>query len=177
MCSLHGHFDILPRGKLLQKYTAFQERHWVLFIGVIQSLSHVQLFAIHGLQCARFPCPSPSPSSRVCSHLCPLGWWWHSTISSSVVPFSSCLQSFPTSGSFPLTHIFESGGQSTGVSALASFFPKKSQGWSLSEWTGWIFLQSKGLFFTTTVRKHQFFGNQPSLWFNPYIHVWLLEKP
>ena len=127
MCSLHGHFDILPRGKLLRKYTAFQERYWVLFIGVIQSLSHVQLFAIHGLQCARSPCPSPS--SRVCSHSCPLGWWWHSTISSSVVPFSSCLQSFSTSGSFPLTHIFKSGGQSTGVSASAPVLPMDIQGW------------------------------------------------
>ena len=138
MCSLHGHFDILPRGKLLQKYTAFQERHWVLFIGVIQSLSHVQLFAIHGLQCARFPCPSPSPSSRVCSHSCPLGWWWHSTISSSVVPFSSCLQSFPTSGSFPLTHIFESGGQSTGVSASAPVLPMDIQDWFPLGLTGLI---------------------------------------
>ena len=118
----------------------------------------------HGLQHARPPCPSPTPG--VYPDSCPLSWWCHLTISSPVIPFSSCLQSFPTSGSFPMSHLFTSGGQSTGVSALASVLPKKSQGWSPSEWTGWISLQSKGLsrvFSNTTVQKHQFFGAQLSL--------------
>ena len=102
------------------------------------------------------------------------------TISSSVVPFSSCHQSLPASESFPMSQLFSWGGQSTGVSASASFLPKKSQGCSPSEWTGWICLQSKGLsrvFSNTTVQKHQFFGTQPSSHSNSHIHTWLLEKP
>ena len=95
----------------------------------------------HESQHARPPCPSPTPG--VHSDLCPLSRWCHPTISSWVVPFSSCLQSLPASESFPMSQLFTWGGQSTGVSALASFLPKKSQGWSLSEWTGWISLQSK----------------------------------
>ena len=98
----------------------------------------------------------------------------------SVVPFSSCLQSFPAAGSFPMNQFFTSGGQSIGVSSLASFLPKKSQGWSPSEWTGWISLQSKGLsrvFSTTTVQKHQFFGAQPFSQSNSHIHTWPQEKP
>ena len=109
----------------------------------------------HGLQHARSPCPSPTP--RVYSNSCPLSRWCHPTISSSVVPFSSCLQSFPASGSFQISHFFASDGQSIGVSASASVLPKKSQGWSPSEWTGWISLQSKGfsrVFSNTTVQKH-----------------------
>ena len=97
----------------------------------------------HESQHARPPCPSPTP--RVHPNSCPSSWWCHPTISSSVVPFYSCLQSFLESGSFWMSQFFASGGQSTGVSALASFPPKKSQGWSPSEWTGWISLQSKGL--------------------------------
>ena len=101
-------------------------------------------------------------------------------ISSSVVPFSSCLQSLPASESFPMSQLFTWGGQSTGVSALASFLPKKSQDWSPLGWTGWIFLQSKGLsrvFSNTTVQKHQFFGPQLSSQSNSHIHTWPLEKP
>ena len=94
-------------------------------------------------QHARPPCPSPFP--RVHSNSCSLSLWCHPAISSSVVPFPSCPQSLPASGSFPMRQLFAWGGQSTGVSALASFLPKKSQGWSPSEWTGWIFLQSKEL--------------------------------
>ena len=97
-----------------------------------------------------------------------------------VVPFSSCPQSLPASESFPMSQLFAWGGPSTGVPALASFLPKKSQGWSPSEWTGWIFLQSKGLsrvFSNTTVQKHQFFGAQPSSQSNSHIHTWPLEKP
>ena len=106
--------------------------------------------------------------------------WCHPAISSSVVPFSSCPQSLPASESFPMSQLFASGGQSTGVSALASFLPKKSQGWSPSEWTGWISLQSKGLsrvFSNTTVQKHQFFSAQPSSQSNSHIHTWPQEKP
>ena len=132
----------------------------------------------HGLQHARPPCPSPSP--RACSDSCPSSRWCHPTISSSVVPVSSCLQSFPASGSFTVSCLSASGGQSTGVSALALFLPKKSQGWSPSEWTGWISLQSKGLsrvFSNTTVQKHQFFSTQLSSQSNSHIHTWPLEKP
>ena len=114
-------------------------------------------------QHARPPCPSPTP--RVHSDSCPLSQWSHPAISSSVVPFSSCPQSLPASESFPTSQLFTWGGQSTWVSALASVLPKKCQGWSPSEWTGWISLQSKGLsrvFSNTTVQKHQFFGAQPS---------------
>ena len=101
-------------------------------------------------------------------------------ISSSVVPFSSCPHSLPASESFPVSQLFTWGGQSIGVSASASFPPKKSQGWSPSEWNGWISLQSKGLsrvFSNTTVQKHQFFGTQPSSQSNSHIHTWVLEKP
>ena len=104
----------------------------------------------------------------------------HPTISSSVVPFSSWLQSFPASGSFPMSQFFTSVGQSTGVSTLASFLPKNTQDWSPLAWTGWISLQSKGLLgvlSNTTVQKHQFFGAQLSLWSNTHIRMWLLEKP
>ena len=132
----------------------------------------------HELQHARPPCPSPTP--RVHSDSRPLSRWCHRAISSSVIPFSSCPQSFLASESFPMSQLFAWGGQSTGVSALASFLPKKSQGWSPSEWTGWIFLQSKGLsrvFSNTTVQNHQFFGAQPSSQSNSHIHTWPLEKP
>ena len=118
----------------------------------------------HELQHARPPCPSPTPG--VYSNSCPLSWWCHPTISSSVIPFSSHLQSFPASGSFQMSQFFASGGQIIGVSALASFLPKNTQGWSPLGWTGWISLQSKGLsrvFSNTTVQKHQFFSAQLSL--------------
>ena len=132
----------------------------------------------NGLQHTRLPCPSPTPAA--CSNLCPLSWWCHPTISSSVVPFSSCLQSCPASGSFPMSQFFASGGQSIGVSASASVIPMNIQDWSPLGWTGWISLQSKGLsrvFSNTTVQKHQFFGTQPSLLLNSHIHTWPLEKP
>ena len=106
-------------------------------------------------QHARPPCPSPTPGVHSDSR--PSSRWCHPAISSSVVPFSSCPQSLPASGSFPMSQLFAWGGQSTGASALASFLPKKSQGWSPSEWTGWISLQSKGLsrvFSNTTAQKH-----------------------
>ena len=109
------------------------------------------------------PCPSPTPGVHSDSR--PSSQWCHPAISSSVVPFSSWPQSLPASESFPMSQLFSWGGQSTGVIALASFLPKKSQGWSPSEWTDWIPLQSKGLsrvFSNTTVQKHQFFGAQLS---------------
>ena len=132
----------------------------------------------HELQNARPPCPSPTP--RVHSDSCPSSQWCHPVISSSVVPFSSCSQSLPASESFPRSQLFPWGGQSTGVSALASFPPKKSQGWSPSEWTGCISLQSKGLsrvFSNTTVQKHQFLNAQLSSQSNSHIHTWPQEKP
>ena len=131
----------------------------------------------HGLQHARFSCPSPAP--RAYSNSCPSIQWCHTTISFSVVPFSSCLQSFPASGSSPMSQFFTSGGQSIGVSALASVLPMNTQDWSPLGWTGWMSLQSKGLsrvFSSTTVQKHQFFGAQPSSQSNSHIHTWLLEK-
>ena len=131
----------------------------------------------HELQHARPPRPSPTPGDHSDSR--PSSQWCHPAIS-SVVPFSSCPQSLPASESFPKSQLFAWGGQSTGVSALASFPPKKSQGWSPSEWTGWISLQSKGLsrgFSNTTVQKHQFFSAQPSSQSNSHIHTWPLEKP
>ena len=114
------------------------------------------------------------------SNSCPLSQWCHPTISSSVVPFSSCLQSFPASGSFPMSQLFLSGGQSVGVSASASVLLMNIQEWFPLGWTDLISMQSKGLsrvFSNTTVQKHQFFGTQPSLWYNSHIHAWLLEKP
>ena len=131
----------------------------------------------HGLQHARLPCPSPSP--RACSNSCPLSRWCHPTILSSVSSFSSCLQSFPASGSFLMSWLFTSGGQSIGVSASASEFPMNIQDWFPLGLTGLIF-QSKGLsrvFSNSTTQKRQFFGVQPSLWSNPHIHTWLLGKP
>ena len=129
----------------------------------------------HGLQHARLLCPSPSPGA--CSNSCPLSRWCHPTISSSVVPFSSCLQSFPASASFLMSQFFTSGGQSIGASASASVLPMNIQGWFPLELTGLISLQSKGVFSNTTVRKHRFCSAQPSLWSNSHIYTWLLEKP
>ena len=113
------------------------------YISSVQSLSHVQLFATQGLQHISFPCPSPTP--RANSNACPSCQWCHPTISSSVIPFSSCLQSFPASGSFQMGQFFSSGGQSIGVSASASVLPMNTQDWTPLGWTGWISLQSKGL--------------------------------
>ena len=124
----------------------------------------------HESQHARPPCPSPTPGVHPDSR--PSSPWCHPAISSSVIPFSSCPQSLPASESFPMSQLL--------VSALASFLPKKSHGWSPSEWTGWISLQSKGLsrvFSNTTVQKHQFFRAQPSSQSNSHTHTWPQEKP
>ena len=132
----------------------------------------------HESQHTRPPCPSPTP--RVHSNSRPLSRWCHPAISSSVIPFSSCPQSLPASESFPMSQLFAWGGQSTRVSALASFLPKNTQDWSPVKWTGWISLQSKGLsrvFSNTTVQKHRIFGAQPSSQSNSHIHTWPQEKP
>ena len=131
----------------------------------------------HESQHARPPCPSPTPG--VYPNSCSLSCWCHPAISSSVVPFSSCPQSLPASGFFPMSQLFTWGGQSTGVSASASFLPKNTQDWSPLGWTGWVSLQSKGLsrvFSNTSVQKHQFFSAQLSLQSNSHIHTWPLEK-
>ena len=131
----------------------------------------------HGLQHTRLPCPSPTPGAYLNS--CPLRRWCHPTISSSVIPFSSCLQSFPALGSFQMSQFFTSGCQSIGASALASVTPMNIPGWFPLGSTGLMSLQSKGfsrVFSSTTVQKHQFFGTQLSWWSSSHIHTWLLEK-
>ena len=130
----------------------------------------------HGLQHTRLPCPSPTPMA--CSNSSPSSWWCCPTISSSVIPFSSHLQSFPASGSFQMSQFFASGGQRIRASALV--LPMNIQDWFSLGFTGLISLQSKGLstvFSNTTVQKHQFFGAQPSSQSNSHIHTWPQEKP
>ena len=135
---------------------------WICIIYTIFSQS-VQLLSCVQLQHTRVPCPSTAP--KACSNSCPSSQWCHPTISSSVVPFSSCLQSFPASGSFHMSQLFTSGGQSIGASASASALPMNIQDWFPLGLTGWISSQSKGLsrvFSNATVQKHQFFGTQLS---------------
>ena len=133
----------------------------------------------HGLQHARLPCPSPAP--RACSKSCPLSQCCHPTTSSSAVPFSSSLQSFPASGSFPMSQLFTSGGQSTGVSASASVLPVNIQDWFPLGWTGWIFLESKTLSRVSSPTPQFNSINSLALRFlytpNTHIHTWLLERP
>ena len=144
----------------------------------VQSLSRVWLFATPWI--TAFQASLSITNSQSSAKPCLSSWWCHPAISSSVVPFSSCPQSLPASEAFPMSQLFASGDQSIGVSALASVLPKKSQGWSPSEWTGWISLQSKGLsrvFSNKTVQKHQFFSAQLSSQSNSHIHTRPLEKP
>ena len=146
--------------------------------GSVHLLSPVAQLWPHGLLHARLPCPPPTPEA--CSNTCPSNWWCYPTILTSVTPFSSCLQSFPATGSFPMCQLFASGGQSIGASASASVLPMNIQDWFLLGLTGLISLQSKGLsrvFPNTAVQKHQFFSAQLSLWSNSHIHTWLQEKP
>ena len=150
--------------------------HSVQFSSVSRSVVSNSLQP-HESQHARPPCPSPIPG--VHPNSCALSQWRHLAISSSIVPFSSCPQSLPASGSFQMSQLFASGGQSIGVSASASVLPMNTQDWSPSEWTGWISLQSKGLstvFSNTTVQRHQFFGTQLSSQSNSHIHTWPQEK-
>ena len=141
----------------------------------VQLLSCVRLFVTHGLM---LPWSSPIPGA--CSNSCPSSLWCHPTTSSSVTLFSSCLQSFPASQSFPMSWLFASGGQSIGASASASVLAMNIQGWFPLGLTDLIALLSKGLsrvFSSTTVQKHEFFSAQLSLWSKTHIHTWLLEKP
>ena len=144
------------------KYQNFKNFNWNFSYVVRFSRSVVSDSLLsRGLQHTRPPCPSPPP--RACSNSCPSSQWCHPAISSSAVPFSSCPQSFPASGSFPMSQLFSWGGQSTGASASASVLPMNTQDWSPLGWTGWIYLQSKGLsrvFSNTTVQEHQFFSTQ-----------------
>ena len=132
---------------------------------------------LHGLQHARPSCSSPTPG--IYSNSCPLSQWCHPTISSSVIPFSSLLQSFPASGSLQTNQFFTSGGQSIEFSASSLVLPMNIQDWFPLGWTSVNSLQSKGLsrvFSNTTVQKHQLFSSQPSSWSNSRIHIWLQEK-
>ena len=150
--------DYLSKAKSIVKRTFWGEMEIVsILIESVQFSRSVVSDSLwpHEPQHARPPCPSPTP--RVYSNSCPLSQWCHPIISSSVIPFSSCLQSFPASGSFQMSQLFSSGGQSTGVSASTSVLPMNNQDWSPLGWTGWISLQSKGLsrvFSNTTVQKH-----------------------
>ena len=131
----------------------------------------------HGPQHTRPPCPSPIP--RVYSNTSPLSRWCHPTISSSVISFSSCLQSFPESGSFQMSQLFPSGGQTTGLSASTSVLLMNTQNWSPVGWTGWFSLPVQGTLKSLLQHhspKHQFFGTQPSLWSDSPFGTWLLEK-
>ena len=172
--------SVMPSNHLILCYPL------LLLPSILPSISSVQfsrsscirLLQPHESKHARPPCPSPTPGIHPNS--CPSSRWCHPSISSSVVPFSSCSQSLPASESFPMSQLFASGGQSIGVSALASVLPMNTQDWSPLEWTGWISLQSKGLsrvFTSTTVQKHQFFSAQLSSQSNAHIHTWWLEKP
>ena len=143
----------------------------------VQSLRCVQLFVTPWTSARQAPCPSPTP--RTCSNSCLSSRWCHPTILSSVVPFSSCLQSFPAAGCFPRSQFFSSRGQSTGASASASVLPVNIQDWFPLGLTDFISLWSKGLlrvFSNITAQKHQFFSAQLSLWSNSHIHTWLLEN-
>ena len=142
-----------------------------MFISVTQSCPPP-----HGLQHARIFCPSPTP--QACSNSCPLSWWCHPTNSCSVILLSSCLQSFPASGSLPMSQFFSSGGKSIGASA--SGLPMNIQDWFPLGLTALISLPSKGLsrvFSNTIIKKDQFFGAQFSLWSKSHFYTWLLEKP
>ena len=156
------------------KLSRFKIAISVQFIHSVVSIS----LQPYGLQHARLPCPSPTP--RACSTSSASNQWCHPTISPSVTPFFSCLQSCPGSVSFPMSWFFASGGQSIGASASVSVLPMNIQDWFSLGWTGFISLQSKGLskvFSNTTLQKHHFFRAQLSLWSNSHFHTWLLEKP
>ena len=148
---------------------------WVQFSSVTQVMSS----SLHPHESKHTRPPYPSLTPGVYSNSCPSSQWCHPAISSSVVPFSSCPQSLPAPESFPMSQPFAWGGQSIGVSVSPSVLPMNTQDWSLG-WTGWIFLQSKGLsrgFSNTTVQKHQFFSTKLSSQSNSHIHTWPVEKP
>ena len=177
-------FKLFQRSSIFRAYLSDSQSKYILHVAIGFSsvlFSHSVMSGFlqpHESQHARPPCASPT--SGVHSDSRPSSQWCHPAISSPVVPFYSCPQSLPASESFPMSQLFTWGGQSTGVSALASFLPKNTQDWSPLECTGWISLQSKGLsrvFSNTTVQKHQFFGAQLSSQSNCHIHTWPQEKP
>ena len=156
--------------------------YWAMHIcSSVQLLSCVQLFAMPWTRSRQASLPITNSQNLLLSiDSCPLSQWCHPTVSSSVIPFSSHLQSFPASGSFTMSQFFSPGSQSIGSSASASVFLMNIQDWFLLGLTRLISLQSKGLsraFSNTTVQKHPFFGTQFSLWYNSHIYIWLLEKP
>jgi len=168
----------LKLGKEYIKAVYFHSAYLTHMQSQFSSITQSYSTLCNSMEHARLPCRSPTP--RACSNSCPSSWWCHPTTSSSVVPFSFCLQSFPASGSFPVSQFFASGDQSIGVSASASVLPMNIKDWFPLGLTGLIFLQSKGLskvFSNTTVQKHQFFSTQLSLWSNSHNHPWLREKP
>ena len=159
--------------------------HFYFIMDIFSSVQFSSVAQLCPTLCDPMNCSTPglpvwSPTPGVHSDSCPSSQWHHPAISSSVVPFSSCPQSLPASESFPMSQLFPWGGQSIGVSALASVLPKNTQDWSPLEWTSWISLQSKGLsrvFSNTTVQKHQFVSAQLSPQSNFHIHTWPLDKP
>ena len=157
-----------------------EHTYWASIMSSIQFSRSVvsDSLLLHESQHARPPCPSAT--CGVYPNPCPSSRWFYPAISSSVVPFSSCRQSLPASGSFPMSQLFASAGQSIGVSASTSVLPMNTEDWSPLGWTGWISFQPKGLsrvFSNTTDQKHKFFGAQLSLPSNSLIHIWPLEKP
>ena len=159
-------------------YSIYYYVHYIF--SSVQSLSHVRLFTTPWIAARQASLSITNSRSSLKLMSIESVWWCHPAISSSVVPFSSCPQSLPSSESFPMSQLFAWGGQSIAVSALASVLPKNTQDWSPLEWTGWISLQSKGLsrvFSNTTVQKHQFFSAQLSSQSNSHIHTWPQEKP
>ena len=162
----HFHSATFEKKIFLSVILVYNLKRWILPKTSVQFSCSVESDSLqpHGRQHTRLPCPSPTPG--VYSRSCPLSWWCHPTTSPTVIPFSSCLQSFPASESFPMSQFFASGGQSIRVSASTSVLPMNIQNWFPLGWTGWISLQSKGLsrvFYNTTVQKHPFFGTQLSL--------------
>ena len=144
----------------------------------VQSLSHVRFLRTHEPQHTRLPCPSPTP--RTCSNSCPSSLWHHPNISSSVIPCSSCPQSFPASGSFPMSQLFASGGQSIGVSASASVLPMNAQDWSPLGWTGWISLHPRDSQESSPTPQFKSINSWVLSFLyksNSHIHTWPLEKP
>ena len=165
-CEDKGEESVQNGSSIVFSFTNLTSRSKPLWKNIVQFSLSVVYDSLwpHGLQHTRLPCPSPTPGA--CSNSCQLHWWCHPPISSSVVPFSSHLQSFPASESFQMNQFFASGGQSTGVSALASVLKMSILDWFLLGLTGWIPLQSKELsrvFSNIPVQKHQFFGAQLSL--------------
>ena len=193
MCLLHLFITIVFIGSSWFFFKFFYRRiitlqNFVIFcqtstfishqLNSVQSLSSVRLFATPWITTCQASLASPTTGVHSNSH--PLSRWCHLAISSPVVPFSSCPQSLPAAESFPMSQHFTRGGQSIGISALASVLPKNTQDWSPLEWTGWISVQSKGLsrvFSNTTAPKHQCFDTQLSLYSYSHTDTWLLEKP